>query len=449
MPSMKKVRPREFTGFLLNPHKGCATFQRFNGDPLYPTQRWSEAGPTEFPEREHAGVTPGYLPCSVAYCRWFWELIEPEEGRLDFTVVERSLETAGARGQTLQVRLMPHGSPGQPPIPRWYVERYPTNDTVQKGKPCTVPFYDGAEYLDKWGTVIREFGRRFDGHPALETVDMSYIGPWGEGAGECSDEAVDRMTRVYLDAHPQTPVVAMITGYKMVAGVRAGTGWRCDSCDDLGLWADRSREWRDWWNHLYDSYPASVCTCGAQDAWKNGPVVYEPGNTFMRGFELGFDLDFIIQQDLKYHGSIISMKSTALPEPWMDRLLAFCNDLGYRYVLRQAEFDGSVERGGRMGFSSWIENVGVAPIYHPCDFAVKLTQGNREHVHRSPVDIRKWLPGDAWIEEQIDVPKEFQTGSVMLHAGLVDRKTNEAKARFAVEGADEDGWVPLDSVEIT
>ena len=100
-------------------------------------------------------------------------------------------------------------------------------------------------------------------------------------------------------------------------------------------------------------------------------------------------------------------------------------------------------------YTCWIENVGVAPIYRRYDFAVKLTQGNRTHVYRSPVDIRKILPGDAWIEEQIDVPKEFQPGSIMLHTGLIDRKIDEPKVRFAVEGADHDGWMPLDTIEIT
>ena len=55
----KRLRPDEFTGFLLNPHKGCATFQRFNGDPLFEGVRWSEEGPTEFPARQCEGFTPG------------------------------------------------------------------------------------------------------------------------------------------------------------------------------------------------------------------------------------------------------------------------------------------------------------------------------------------------------------------------------------------------------
>jgi len=217
-----KVRPKESTEFLLNPHKGCATFQHFNGDPLFPGTRWSESGPTEFPPRQYEGVAPGYLPTTIAYCRWFWETFQPEPDRFDWTVIEKSLETARERGQTLQVRLMPHGSHNQPQLPQWYQDRYPTVPGTKKTRPYTAAVYDGPEFIEQWGNVVREFGRLFDGHPDLESVDMSYIGPWGEGAGECSEEAIDRITSIYAEAHPKTPLVAMISGYKMAAGVRAG-----------------------------------------------------------------------------------------------------------------------------------------------------------------------------------------------------------------------------------
>jgi hypothetical protein len=251
-----KVRPKESTEFLLNPHKGCATFQHFNGDPLFPGTGWSEAGPTEFPPREHDDVTPGYLPSTVAYCRWFWETFQPEPDRFDWTVVERALETAQERGQTLEVRLMPHGSHNQPQLPQWYQDRYPTVPGTKKRKSYVAAVYEGPEYIEQWGNVIREFGRRFDGHPDLESVDMAFIGPWGEGAGECSETAIDKITNIYCEAHPKTPLLAMISGHKMTAGVGAGAGWRCDCFGDLHHWGgDNELPENLRWNHMYECYP--------------------------------------------------------------------------------------------------------------------------------------------------------------------------------------------------
>jgi hypothetical protein len=445
-----RFRPDEFTGFLLNPHKGCATFQRFNGDPLFEGVRWSEEGPTEFPARLHEGVTPGYLPCTVAYCRWFWEVFEPEEGRYDWTAIEQALATAEERGQTLQVRLMPHGSAHQPTVPLWYRENYETVERSTHGGRdlCKCPIYDSPEYIDKWGSAISEFGARFDGHPWLESVDMSYIGPWGEGAGDCSDEAIETISGIYADAHPKTPLMCMIDGRQMTACARRGTGWRCDCFGDI-----RRHSLPDWpgvetWCHHFDCYPQQVCLSGAQDAWMVSPVTFESCWVPMAWFQRGADLDFILRQGLKFHGSVLMPKSTALPGQYIEPLMAFCNDLGYRFVLRQALLWNNVRPGEAFVPQIWIENVGVAPIYRPYVFVLRLSQGERAYEHRFSSDTCTWLPGDQVLEEEIRLPDDFQPGTAEVHAALVHPEDESRRVRFANEGVDGKGWLYLGTVQI-
>src|SRR5438094_20012 len=100
--TMRRIRPTPTEAYLRNPHKGCCTFQRFNGDPLFPGTSWSEEGPLEFPAAQY-DVTPGYLPSTVAYCRWFWRVLEPRDGEYDFRVIDESLRVCQERGQTLAV----------------------------------------------------------------------------------------------------------------------------------------------------------------------------------------------------------------------------------------------------------------------------------------------------------------------------------------------------------
>ena len=450
--AQKRIRPKEFKGILLNPHKGCATFQRFNGDPLFDGKHWSESGPTgtEFPTRKHPGVTPGYLPCTVSYCRWFWDLFEPEQGKFDWTMMERALATGEERGQTLQVRLMPHGSSRQPKVPQWYRDKYPTQErlTHKTPPPTNVPFYDSAEFLDTWGAVVTEFGRRYDGHPWLESVDMSFIGPWGEGAGECSDEAIDKMVAIYAAAHPKTPVMAMISGYKMKAGMRAGMGWRLDCFGDIGTFGNPNLPKEKWFMHHYDCYPKEVCLNDAQDAWKVAPITFESCGVPMHWYEKGFDLDFILQQGYKFHGSVLMPKSAAIPDAYIEPLTEFCDRLGYKFVLRQAMVDVRVKPGETFHTDVWIENVGVAPIYHDYDFLLKFTQDGRTHVHRSAADVKTWLPGDVWLQEKTTIPDDFQPGNAVLSAALVRRDDETRTVRFANEGTGDDGWLPLGTIEI-
>jgi hypothetical protein len=40
--TIQRVRPTETFRYLPNPHKGTTTFQRFNGDPLFPGLIWND-----------------------------------------------------------------------------------------------------------------------------------------------------------------------------------------------------------------------------------------------------------------------------------------------------------------------------------------------------------------------------------------------------------------------
>src|SRR5918911_5363316 len=70
------VRPVESDEVLVNPGMGITTLQRFNGQALNPGLTWSEEGPTaKLPD---AAVRPDFPQTSIAYCRWFWDTVEPE-----------------------------------------------------------------------------------------------------------------------------------------------------------------------------------------------------------------------------------------------------------------------------------------------------------------------------------------------------------------------------------
>jgi hypothetical protein len=446
----RRVRPTPTDAYLANPHRGCCTFQHFNGDELFAGTQWSEEGPREFPPAK-AKVIDGYLPTTVAYCRWFWEVVEPEEGKFDFSVIDKSIETARARGQTLAIRIMAFGSAGQPMIPKWYRDRYPTETVECLGDKIQKPLNDSPEYLEKYGRVIRECGRRYDGHPDIETVDVGYIGPWGEGAGEMSIEQMNRFNQVHQEAFPTTTRLVEICGVQGKVGMQYKAGWRWNGYGDL--WDPGSTDVVRTcsWNHTFDVYPSTLIENGAVDNWKKYPVHCETGGVPMSWYEGGFDIDFILQQGLKYHTTYFMPKSCRLPAEWMSKFSTFCNNIGYRFVYRQALFSTPIKAGAgnTFRFNSWIENMGCAPIYRPYAFALRLRQGDREEIITlDEVDIRTWLPGDALIETRVKLPPSIKPGYVHLAAGLIDPKTRAAKVSFAVKETFSDRWVSLGGMEV-
>ena len=170
----------------------------------------------------------------------------------------------------------------------------------------------------------------------------------------------------------------------------------------------------------------------------------------MHWYRKGWDLDFIIEQGLKYHATCFMPKSTALPEAWMDRLGAFCRKLGYRFVFRQAVVSARAAHDGSFRFQPWIENVGVAPIYRRYDLALRLRQGDREEAIRLPdVNIRTWLPGDVWMDRRVQIPAGFEPGAAELSVGLVDPATAQVRVRFASGDIAGDGWLRLGAIELT
>ena len=446
---IRRVRPAPMpmSAYLPNPHRGCCTFQHFNGDALFPGTTWSEEGPTTFPPPIKLPVIDGYLPTTVAYCRWFWRLIEPEKGKYDWTVIDKSLETSAARGQTLAARVMSFGSATQPQMPDWYLKRCRTKAQSYGGGDVLHPDHDSEEYFEHWGAFIREFGRRYDGK--LENVTMAYLGPWGEGAGECTPETCAKFANLFKEAFPKTiRLTEMATG-QLAAGLASGAGWRVNCYGDLGDTGSPNVPRNVSWNHTFDSYPMEIPKAGANDAWRDVPVFLETGWVPMGWYQRGWDIDFIIEQGIKYHPTYFMPKYTALPPAWMEKLSLFSNRIGYRYILRQALFDRRVAPGGSFRFQGWVENVGVAPIYRTYDFALRLRQGDVSAVIPFPEeDIRRWQPGDTWLDLAVKAPPQIKRGWAELSAGLVAPGTADARVRFAVKEQFSDGWADLQGIEI-
>jgi hypothetical protein len=453
-------RPTPTEEYLGNPHKGCCTFQCFNGDPLLSLD-WTkhEQGPLEFFHDESRDMldppyTEGYLPCTVAYCRWFWNVLEKRQGEYDFSMVDESLKICAERGQTLAVRLMPMGSinyPGQPSLPDWYKDSgAPMLEC--KNWNTLVPDYDSEEYYKLWGGLIKEFGRRYDGNPLLESIDVAYLGPWGEGDGVCSQDTCGRFADLWDEAFPNTLKLCLVAakkGDQMKAGIEKGFGWRADCFGDLRKAILDNMTVDTGWNHLFNIYPCRIHETGARDTWQKAPVHFETGFVPMHWYYKGFDIDFIIQQGLKYHTTYFMPKSAPLPSAWLEKLASFCNDIGYNFLFRQAVVDRETKLDGKMRFRLWIENTGVAPLYHPYKFAIRFRQDQNEQIIiLDDTDPRDWLPGDVWIDKSVEVPPGFRTGTLELSAGLIEPVTKKAKIHFAVKERFPDCWTSLGFTEI-
>jgi hypothetical protein len=164
--------------------------------------------------------------------------------------------------------------------------------------------------------------------------------------------------------------------------------------------------------------------------------------------ERGYDVDYIIEQGLRWHVSTANIKSAPIPVEWKQKFDDFQRKMGYRFILRRLEYSKTVEAGTMMPVHMWWLNAGVAPIYAEYDLAMQLRSSQSSTLIRIPVDVRKWLPGDAVFDGTVYVPEELAAGTYQVLIGMLDRRTDQPAIRFANEGRQEDGWYAMGSLNV-
>ena len=353
------VRPEPIDDLLTNPGMGIQTFQRFAGQAIYPGMRWSEVGPEAKVADSSSPVD--FPPSSVAYLRWFWHQLEPERGKYRWDIIDSALDEARLHHQALMIRLMPYDE--RDPLPGWYRNSSARRANKPEDKDGKVWSPDASDplYRTAWTELIRRAGERYDGHPYLDSIDISTVGYWGEGWGpylpdwSIQQELID----LYFDAFPRTPkVVNFDELHALVHAVKRGAGWRLD------CWGDMGRPGKSGWSHMFDLYPEQLARDPSlYDAWRAGPVSLETCGTPLSWKRWGFDLQPILDQALRWHASTINIKSTAIPPEWKQQFVEFQKRIGYRFALRRFEHPRQSQAGALLPVKMWWQNTGVAPIY--------------------------------------------------------------------------------------
>lgn len=435
------VRPVGIEDVLVNPEMGIQTFQRVNGDVINPSSRWSEVGPEKAPELEPG--RPDFPQSSLAYYRWFWSQIEPAPGKYNWEPVDLATERARAQGQMVDFRLMPYDQAN--PLPEWYRNsgaRRANKPEDSDGKIWS-PDADDPAYAKLWGAFVAAAGKRYNGHPAVNTVDISTVGYWGEGWGpHLPDWSVQqRLIDQYFEAFDRTRLLMNFDEpHALAYGTQKGAGWRLDCWGDLG---GRGKSMM----HMLDLYPQQVVRTGIEEIWRRSPVSLETCGTPLSWKQWGYtdkQLQYIFDQALRWHASSINIKSTAIPPEWKPAFREFEKRIGYRFILRRLEYPASARGGAMIPLSMWWLNAGVAPVYGEYWLAVRIGDA----VVRVPVDIRKWLPGDAVFDGSLYVPEEVKPGRQRLQIAIVSPRTGQPAIRLAMEGRQPDGWYDIGAIDI-
>lgn len=433
------VRPVEIDDVLVNPGMGITTFQRFNGQELNPPFTWSERGPVE--ELRDASSKPDFPDTSIAYLRWYWSALEPEPGKFRWDIIDIALESARKHHQTLAIRLMPYSD--RDPLPSWYRNSGArrANKATDKDGDIWQPDFSDPSYLKFWSELVAEAGKRYDGNPTIDSVDISSVGYWGEGWSQyMPDFSAQRpLIDIWLKSFQKTRLLMNFDQPEALAyGTQHGAGWRLDCLGDMRAPSPE----------MLDIYPQQVMRTGIQDVWQHAPVSLETCGTPSTWKRDGFDVTYILDQALRWHISSLNVKSSPIPSAWNRQFEDFERHMGYRFILRRLEYPAEAKVGAEMPIHMWWLNAGVAPVYKEYWLAVELRSGSNSTILHIPVDTRKWLPGDAVVDQSMRIPRDLPSGAYHFRVALLDPKTGKPAISLAIQGRQPDGWYDLGSVEL-
>jgi len=122
--------------------------------------------------------------------------------------------------------------------------------------------------------------------------------------------------------------------------------------------------------------------------------------------------------------------------------------MGYRFILRRVEYPRSAKAGQMMPVHMWWLNAGVAPVYREYWLALQMQSSEGSTVIRIPVEVRRWLPGDAVFDGTLYVPEMLKPGTYKVRVAMLDPRTGTPAIRLAIQGRQPDGWYELGSLDV-
>lgn len=441
MPNTVVVYPKIINTQLTNPGIGFIAAPHLMGQPdkVY-DNRGNEVEKFKFTQDSRTWNHPD---SKVMYCGVRWKELEPARGIYRWAVLEEKLEQAKSLGCTAIVRCSPYALAQEEDIPDWFRKDYPEEPEF--------PFWrvdpQNSPYVEYWSDFISKFAKHFDGHPVISSVDMALVGAWGEGGGTefLAEDKIRCITDAYIDNFKLTPLQALLHDPRSISIIRErkeNIGFRVDCLGDMGGFHGEE------WSHMLDFYPENICNFGMSEAWKKAPVVFEACWHMNDWFLQGWDIDYIIDEALKWHISSYNSKGTTVPEAWKGSVERWLNKMGYRFELRKLEYNPVVNSGSSLSIRALWANVGVAPIYRNYPLVVRLVGAQNIYTFDSRTDIRSWLPDmDILWEEEFPLTADMAEGEYSLEIGIETGIKEIGNIKLAIAGG-ENGYYCMGKITV-
>ena len=358
--SITTVKPADTGVALVNPDMGWVVYFYSNVPSNYGSQLEPSDTVDDFP-----GV-------STVYLRIPWSMIEPEEGKFNWALLDTPAQRWIAKGKRIGIMVtasenwIPFGTP------EWVKKAGAkgTNYIFGKGPDPTGwtwdPDFGDPIFLKKLDNLLKALAARYDGDPNVAYVHIGSYGLWGEGhtfmSSQVPDDKADKIVRKHIDMyvkHFKHTLLAIsddvvghdkpgrhfpLTDYALSKGVSMH--------DDSIMVQKPPRHW----------YHSEM----AQEFWPKLPVTIEHEH-YLGSRDRGAwgDGSRLLKSVEDYHASYMSIHCWPRTELEENRALIDRINLrlGYRLQLRELSWPSTITVGEPFKVTSTWANAGVAPCY--------------------------------------------------------------------------------------
>lgn len=425
--SLIKTAPSVSTEILKNPGKGWFIY----GD--------GENNLTPFSSQPLA-----WQYASVGYCRYDWAVLEPEEGRYDWSYIDSAIEFCRNNGAKFAFGVMSINptSKNEYITPKWVFDAgakcYRSNiynSLVDSPEASVqyVPEFSDDIYIEKLQNFANALAKRYGNNPDIEFIDIRCYGSWGE------NNMYDVET--YYKNRPDT-------------GVDGETMWRC--------WETYINAFKDTDTQLMVAYSLGDNACkdiferaidagvglrndgllhwtssgtGASNIWADGktPSVLELAASYgyiknKGSWDAGLFEETITTTRTSYYplGGASNNDATKFVTENKELIEAMSNRIGYHFTLNEVMVSPKLGQGDNDVLIMRWTNGGNAPAYKKLYAAAALVD------EKGKIADICWLDGVDMSKVTPSMDNKTEYKSVTLASPLKFSKHNEGKYKLAI-----------------
>lgn len=358
------VRPVATDEALKNPGMGFVHYR-------FDNRMWAYGGydPADYTCDEFPGTT-------VTYLRLPWCVLEPEEGKFRWDVLDSYAAAWIAKGLKIALRLTTFEDRYVYATPEWvrkagakggfYVRKTGTGNYFAKcydGTKLWEPDYLDPVFLAKLENFLRACAARYDGNPHVAFIDIGSWGLWGECHTGITCNLPEDVANRVAETHMKLYKRLFSRSRLVISDDMAGGQLEVPDCPLQQLARTLGIGYRDdsimcakppqYWYHT--NWPVLAEQAGL-------PVVVETGHYGMSSHAGKWVKGVMLRSVEDLHAHYLSIHG------WPKQILANCRDeidavnrrLGYRFELREVAYPDAVKLGEPVRIRAEWVNVGVA-----------------------------------------------------------------------------------------